>query len=284
VRGESATTGTGSGAGGYFYNHGGGTGVQSGVAAVTTTGWGLYGVSNGSAPLQQSAGVVGVSFGSGGSGGVFTATTTSFSVGVVASGQSGAVLSGEGATVLPGGEGLDVGGAGGFSYAVYAPVPDGTYDYSFYGLAHVHGSNIVGADYESEVVYRGAAPLALGRVVALDPANRMDGPLGVVAADATNADAALGVISYRLSTVSVNGVVKTVMDATATTVQPGDRAYITILGRVAMPLPPGATVGTRLTVGAGGAAVVAGAGDTPFGRVASQPDATGRSYVLVNFK
>src|SRR5437867_4236043 len=112
----------------------------------------------------------------------------------------------------------------------------------------------------------------------------MGGPLGVVPADATNADAAIGVISYRLTTVPVNGVAKTVMDATGTGVQPGDRASITILGRVAMALPPGAKVGARLAVGADGAAVIATSGDASFGRVASQGDATGQGYVLVNFK
>ena len=84
-----------------------------------------------------------------------------FSVGLVATGQTGAVLSVLGADVFVGNDGLEVGGTGGFSYAVYAPVPDGGADYSFYGLAHVHGSNIVGADYESEVVYDGAGPLAI---------------------------------------------------------------------------------------------------------------------------
>ena len=59
-------------------------------------------------------------------------------------------------------------------------------------------------------------------------------------------------------------------------VQPGDRAYITILGRVAMALPPGAKVGARLAVGADGAAVIATSGDASFGRVASQGDATGQ--------
>jgi hypothetical protein len=43
-------------------------------------------------------------------------------------------------------------------------------------------------------------------------------------------------------------------------------------------------VGTRLAVGADGAVVVVAAGAIPFGRVASQPDATGRGDVLVNFK
>jgi hypothetical protein len=284
VWGESYTSGSASGTGGSFYNHGGGTGVQFGAVATTATGWGLFGVSNGSTGLQSGAGVVGESFRDGGAGGVFTATNGIFSVGVAASGQTGAVISGMGADVLPGADGLEVGGAGGFSYAVDAPEPIGDTNYSFYGDAHVHGSNIVGNDYESEVVYQGVAPLPIGSVVALDPANVRGGPLGVVPADATNADAAVGVVSYRLSTVPVNGVAKTIMDASATAVQPGDRAYITILGRVAMALPPGAKVGTRLAVGAAGATVVATSGDVSFGRVASQADATGRGDVLVNFK
>jgi hypothetical protein len=77
------------------------------------------------------------------------------------------------------------------------------------------------------------------------------------------------------------------IDAKARAVQLGDRAYITILGRVAMALPPEVKVGTRLAVGANGSAVVAdatGAARTSFGRVASLPDETGRGYVLVTFK
>jgi hypothetical protein len=85
-------------------------------------------------------------------------------------------------------------------------------------------------------------------------------------------------------TVPVNGVDKTTIDAQAKELQPGDRAYITILGRVAMLLPVGAEVGTRLAVGIDGGAVVDGTNALSFGRVASRPDAKGRGYVLVNFK
>ncbi|HMA33022.1 MAG TPA: S-layer homology domain-containing protein [Chloroflexia bacterium] len=284
ILGESYTTGTATGSGGYFYNNGGSTGQQYGAYAYTLTGWGLYGVSAGSTTGQSSAGVVGQSTLDGGAGGVFTATTASGSAGLVATGFSGAMLAGHGTTVTASGDGLDVAAMGGLSDAIYSLQPTGTTNYTLYGQAHIHGSNISAADYESEVVYDGAAPLALGSVVALDPANVRGGPLGVLPADASTADAAIGVLSYRLRTVPVNGVAKTAIDAAATAVQPGDRAYITILGRVAMALPAGAKVGTRLAVGADGAVGVAAAGGVSFGRVASRPDATGRGDVLVNFK
>lgn len=265
-----------------------GAGPIIGVFGTSSPGTGVYGASTdgygGYFTSQASAGLVGESTVAGGAGGVFTATLGALSVGLVAHGQTGALLNAQSANVTVAGDGLDVGGAGGFSDAVYAAQPSGDMNYSFYGNAHIHGSNLAADDHEIEVVYQGAMPLALGRVVALDPANVRGGPLGVVPATADNADAAIGVISYRLTTGLVNGVVKPGIDGKATAVQPGDRAYLTILGRVAMALPPGAKVGTRLAVGADGAAVVAAAGAIPFGRVASQPDATGRGDVLVNFK
>jgi hypothetical protein len=262
------------------------------VWGVGNTGFGLRGDSTSYVGVAgHSTNFVGVT-GSGPIIGVFGASSPGTGVygastdgaGLVAQGQTGAVLNAQSANVTVAGDGLDVGGAGGFSDAVYAAQPSGDANYSFYGYAHIHGSNLAADDHEIEVVYQGAMPLALGRVVALDPVNVRGGPLGVVPATADNADVAIGVISYRLTTGLVNGVVKPGIDGKATAVQPGDRAYLTILGRVAMALPPGAKVGTRLAVGADGAAVVAAAGATPFGRVASQPDATGRGDVLVNFK
>ncbi|HMA38412.1 MAG TPA: S-layer homology domain-containing protein [Chloroflexia bacterium] len=285
VWGDSHTTGTTDGFGGYFinFNTGGSTGRQIGAYAEAY-GWGLMGVSVGSTSGQTSAGVVGQSVGAGGAGGVFTATQGANSVGLVAAGRAGAALAGDGAAVFASNDGLDVGGMGGPSYGIFVQQPTGDTNWSLYGNAHIHGSNIASADYESEVVYDGAAPLALGRVVALDPANAMGGPLGVLPADAAQADAAIGVVSYRLTTALVNGVAKPMIDAPATAVQPGDHAYITILGRVALPLPVGAKVGARLAVGANGTAALAATGDPSFGRVASQPDATGVGYVLVDFK
>jgi hypothetical protein len=284
VWGDSHTTGTANGYGGLFFNFGGSSGFQYGAAGLAISGWGLQGVSFGPTSRQGSAGVIGQSTVNGGAGGVFTATNGFNSAGLVAVGHAGAVLAGDGAVLSASTDGLEVGGVGGTSYGILVEQPIGDSNYSLYGNAHIHGSNITSDDYESEVVYDGAAPLALGSVVALDPANSMGGPLGVLPAGVDNADAAIGVISYRLSTVQVNTVAKTVIDANATTVQPGDRAYITILGRVAMPLPAGVKVGARLAVSANGRAIVAEANGVSFGRVASRPDATGRGYVLVNFK
>src|SRR5206468_2042311 len=97
----------------------------------------------------------------------------------------------------------------------------------------------------------------LGRVVALDPDNQEGGPLGVVPASTENADAAIGVVSYRLDTAKVNGIDKTYIDPAATEVRPGDRVYITFAGRVKMKLAGQAKVGTHLVVGPDGTALVA---------------------------
>jgi hypothetical protein len=41
----------------------------------------------------------------------------------------------------------------------------GDANYSFFGGAHIRGSNIVAGEYEQEAIYDGAVPLLLGRVV-----------------------------------------------------------------------------------------------------------------------
>jgi len=111
------------------------------------------------------------------------------------------------------------------------------------------------------------------------------GPLGVVKADGSDPQAAIGVISYRLGMMKEGNVDKTYIDATASSVRKGDRAYITILGRVKMKLGDSAKVGSRLTLDANGTVAVAGKDSlASFGKVASQPDKDGYAYVLVNFK
>jgi hypothetical protein len=293
VWGESHTTGSAGGAGGYFYNFGGSTGPQYGVYAETVRGPGVYGQSDGSGTGgnpgvfgQGPIGVLGETSAATGAGGVFSATLTAGSVGVVATGLTGAVLKVLGSTVSVSGDGLDVGGTGGFSDAVYSAQPVGDANFSFYGYAHIHGTNIAASDYEQEAVYDGATPLPLGRVVALDPDNQEGGPLGVIPADIDNAGDAIGVVSYRLDTTLVNGVDKPYIDPTATEVQPGDRVYISFAGRVKMKPAGHAKVGTRLAVGPEGTAVVAPSQDGAgiFGKVASLPSADGTVDVVVNFK
>jgi hypothetical protein len=258
VRGESHTSGTAIGYAGYFRNYGGSSVAQYGVYATTSAGVGVYGEANLAAL---------------GTGGQFY-------------GYTGALINGHAGSLSASGDGIDVGGGGGLSNAIYAPVPAGDTNYTLYGNAHVHGSNIAASEYEQEAVFDGATPLPLGRVVALDPANVEGGPLGVVAADADNADAAIGVVSYRLDTAKVNGEDKTYIDAGATEVHRGDRIYITFAGRVKMHLDTPAKVGTRLAVGPAGSAVVAPAGGSraTFGKVASQASADNTVDVIVSFK
>ncbi len=131
VWGESTSTGGSDGYSGYFFNNGGGTGVQTGVfggvnsstgsmttagffenigpssvansigvRAYTTFGYGVHGESSGSTGILQSIGVVGISNAAiDGAGGVFTATQTN-GAGVVARGgpyaSGGSILSGTG--------------------------------------------------------------------------------------------------------------------------------------------------------------------------------------------
>jgi hypothetical protein len=259
VGGESHTSGTAIGYAGYFHSLGGGTASQYGVYALANSGTAVYGESDGTVVA--------------GTGGQFV-------------GYTGAVITGHGATPAAAGDGLDVGAAGGLYNAIYSTQPAGNTNYTLYGQAHIHGSNIAAGEYEQEAVYDGATPLPLGRVVALDPANLQGGPLGVVAANADNADAAIGVVSYRLDTAQVNGVDKTYIDPAAKEVHSGDRIYITFAGRVKMKLAGQARVGTRLAVGQDGTAVIAlsnGSGET-FGKVASQSAADGTVDVIVSFK
>jgi hypothetical protein len=282
VSGSSITSGTASGAGGYFSNNGGGSGAQYGVYAITDHGtagdfvnngngtgnfqYGVYAQTNSTAP-HEGAAVVGRSTGNS-AGGVFAG-------------------GGAGLDIVPT-DGIDVNGGGTVGSAIYSAAPSGDTRYTLYGQAHIHGTNVAAGAYEQEAVYDGDVPLPLGRVIALDPANVTGGPLGVVAADPANAEAAIGVVSYRLvlnqeqgaeiqsgGTAQVTTVSRPVIDATATVVQPGDHIYITFAGRVRMHLAASLKVGTRLAVGPEGTAVAtSGAGDgldLTFGKVAGQP-------------
>jgi hypothetical protein len=108
----------------------------------------------------------------------------------------------------------------------------------------------------------------------------------VVPASADNADADIGVVSYRLDAIMVNGIDRACIDPTATEVRPGDRVYIGFAGRVKMKLAGQTKVGTRVAVGPEGTAVVALSQDgaSTFGKVASQPSPDGTVDVVVSFK
>jgi hypothetical protein len=294
VYGVSTTCGTVRCAGGYFQSNGGGTGAQYGVYVAADHGTAGYFSNDGNSTATIQLGVYAENSGSG----------AGANAGAAIAGQghaysAGGAFAGAGATLAT--FQADAIDASGVNYAMYAPNPNGDSHYTLYGLAHIHGTNIAAGEYEQEAVYDGDAPLPLGRVVALDPANVTDGPLGVVPAGPDNADVAIGVVSYRLVMNQDQGAVvqpggaaqlttvsRPTIDAAATAVQPGDHVYITFAGRTKMHLntPTPVKVGTRLTVGPDGTAVAASTDglDVTFGKVASRPAADGTVDVIVSFK
>ena len=259
VWGEASSSGGSNGYGGYFYNAGGGTGTQDGVYANGATG----------------TGVVGIGAQTGGNaGGDFT-------------GYSGIHSNGDGATTSASNDGVDAGGAGSSSYGYYTTQPSGDANYSFYGLAHIHGSNVSAASYELEVRYHGSAPAQIGDVLALDGNNETYNStqvLGVVKADANNANAAVGVLAYRLDTSKVNGADKTLIDANATQIKSGDRAYIVIAGQVQMKVSGSVNIGDRVAIASNGSITATKDSANSIGKVASKPDANGMVTIVVNFK
>jgi hypothetical protein len=294
VYGQANPSATGSGGGGLFQDNNTSSSSQYGVYAITQRGTGGFFENFGAStdPVQ---------YGIEGEGVSSTAARPGLGVyGLGAGASAGGGFSGAGAdfTVIAG-DGIDVSGGLGSGDAIYAQQPSGDARFSFYGQAHIHGTNIAAGQYEQEAVYTGAGSLPLGRVVALDPANVTGGPLGVVAADPTSADAAIGVVSYRLVPDPAPGAVvapggaappaplaRPAIDAAATAVQPGDHVYITFAGRVRMHLAGPLAVGTRLAVGPDGTALPlaqAGPAAGSFGKVAARSLPDGAVDVIVNF-
>ncbi len=290
------STGGTYGYGGNFTNGGGGSGPQYGVYA-NSPGYGLYASSSTNTSSEQSAGVVGESFAIGGVGGVFTDTSGIGVAGVGSasngsggrfSGFEGLLANGYGANMVASNDGLDVGGSGGSSYAIYSTQPSGNTNYTLNGAAHIHGSNISAANYAVEVVYHDTTPANVGDVLALDGINRVqDGVtvLGVVRATSSNAKAAVGVLDKRLDSVKVNGVDKTIIDGQATSIHAGDHAYIVIMGSARMKVSGGSSIGDDLTLDSTGQAIIASdSSKHTIGKVASQPDQDGYVTVFVNLK
>ncbi len=283
---------------GFFANYGNASAARYGVHTFSP-GFGLHAQSNGNTNSQQSAAVVGENSTASGAGGVFTSTGSS-GVGVVGvggtvggsggqfSGYTGVLANGGGATQPAYNDGLDVGGSGGISYAMYSIQPSGDTNYTLYGTAHIHGSNISAADYSVEVVYHDSSPAQIGDVLALDGNNTTrDGAtvLGVVRASSVNVKAAIGVLDKRLDTVKVNGMDKTVIDGSATSIHSGDRAYIVVMGSARMKVAGNPSLGDDLTLDRSGKAVIAddNARHT-IGKIASSPDKDGYVTVFVNLK
>ncbi len=291
---------------------------QYGAYAYAYNGEGLHGYSLGGSALQQSAGVVGESTDANGVGGVFTGTngvsgfatnisgfggvfngtngSASYANGGVGgyfystgSDSSGILALGGGAAGLPGsGIGLVVDGhnTAGTSYAIYSSSPSGDSNFTLDGQAHIHGSNVSAASYEMEVMYDGATPAQIGAVLVADGSiSQADGTtvVGVVKANADNADLALGVLSKRLTVEKQGQAERTGIDSAASAIQPGDHAYVTVLGAVQMKVGK-ASVGTRLGFASDGSITAAAKGDDGIGKVISAPDANGMATVFVNFK
>jgi hypothetical protein len=171
------------------------------------------------------------------------------------------------------------------SYGIYVPAPSGVGDYSRYGFARIHGSNVAAANYSIEVVYHGDQPAQIGEVLALDGQNEESHGtpvLGVVRATAR--PAAAGVLSTRLTSANVDSMAKMVVDRGATTIQPGAHAYIVIAGTVRMKVA-NAAVGSRLALDDQGRIVPAAVGSSQaIGKVASAPNKDGTALVLVNLQ
>jgi hypothetical protein len=274
VEGVAASDGSTNTEGGYFDNPITYTAFSNwGVYASIANGVGVYGTSAGSTTNQDSAGVHGISTG-GGEGGLF-------------SGSSGIVANAGSASVTAAGDGLDIGAPGGTRDAIYSIQPSGDGNWTLFGNAHIHGSNITGADYEVEVQYHGSEPAQIGDVLAADGNNGMDNGtavLGVVKANTTNANAAIGVFSYRLTYVKVGGQDKPLLDTSAS-VQPGEYAYVTVVGQARMKVAGATNIGDHVSMdGKGNIAVAAKGADNVIGKVVSKPDKDGYVTVFVNLK
>lgn len=291
----SAPTGAVNGQAGLFYNYAGSSGAQYGINAGTAQGFGILGTSAANTGSQQSAGVVGSSSAPIGIGVMgMASTTTDGSAGGNFAGRSGVTANGNGATTGSSSDGIDVGATGGTSYAIFSSQPTGNSNYTLYGSAQVHGSNVSGQSYQVEVVYHGAAPAQIGDVLALDGHDQMvegNNVIGVVEADATNADAAIGVLSFRLDSGVVNNSEKTFIDDTASSIKAGDRAYVTIVGETRMKLNSTANIGSRVVLGSDGRVSIASKGNainnsnvTIIGKIASAVDKDGYVNVFVNLK
>ncbi|PZR95776.1 MAG: hypothetical protein DLM69_11450 [Candidatus Chloroheliales bacterium] len=291
----AAPAGTIIGTAGLFYDYGGSSGAQYGIDAGTAQGIGIRGSSAGTTSSQLSIGVEGSSSAASGIGVLGLAPmTTDGSAGGNFAGRSGVTANGNGATTGSSSDGLDVGGSGGTSYAIFSSQPTGNSNYTLYGSAQVHGTNISGQSYQVEVRYHGVAPAQLGAVLALDGHDEMmDGSnvIGVVEADATNAVAAIGVLSFRLGSAPVNNSDKTFIDSAASSIKAGDRAYVTIVGETRMKFNSTASIGSRVVLGSDGHVNIASKGNainnsnvTVVGKVASAADKDGYVTVFVNLK
>ncbi|PZS05370.1 MAG: hypothetical protein DLM69_01005 [Candidatus Chloroheliales bacterium] len=314
---QSTLQGTvaGAGYGGFFQNLTfNTTSTQYGLFALTYSGSGIHAISDSSTNSQQSAGVVGVSLatsGLPGVGGVFTgslgvvgyanndtATRSSYSDGITgltsAAGGSGVFGHGTGS----GGEGvwgtayLGASSSFGGFFDSYTQAAANTAIYAR-GSGHSTGGWFSPNGFGLMVQYDGNADLHPGDVIALDGNNAMvEGSqvLGVVKADASNADAAIGIAQYRYQVYPAADKTNPMshdaiqVDDKATTIKSGDLLQIIIAGQAQVRVSGSVKVGDRLAIAADGSISAAKDSANPIGKVAGKPDANGLVTVVVNFK
>lgn len=169
------------------------------------------------------------------------------------------------------------------------------------GVGQATGGFVTGGGYALMVRYHGSGPLHSGDVLALDGNNETfaNAPLfGTVKADASNAGAAIGVVTHRYMVITAPaaaagapqplipaGEQRVQVDEAATSFQPGDLVEIVVVGQAQMKVSGSVKLGDRLMLGSDGS-IVAAAKDASdsIGKVAGKPDANGMVSVFVNFK
>ncbi len=305
----------GSGYGGIFQDLSSGGHYHYGIFSLAFSGEGIHAISDSSTGQQQSAGVTGVSLASGsdrGAGGVFTGTNgvVGYASGDIAtvSGYSDGV---SGLSSTTGGSGLfghaiNSTGAGVWGTAYLGPSNSfggffDSYDQAashsaIYarGAGHATGGWFTGLGFGLMVKYDGSGDLHTGDVLALDGNNTtaVDGSpvLGVVKADASNADAAIGVAQYRYSDTPAVDKSNPMshdtiqVDDSTTTIKSGDLLQIVIAGQTRVKVSGNVKLGDHLTITRDGSVSAAQASDLTIGKVAGKPDANGLVTVVVNFK
>ncbi len=314
---QSTLQGTvaGSGYGGFFQNLTfNTTHPQYALFATAYSGSGIHSISDSSTNSQQSAGVVGVSFASGsdrGAGGVFTGTlgavgyasNDTAAVSGYSDGVSGLASSAGGSGVFGHGTGSGGEGVWGTAYLGTSSSFGGFFDSytqaaantAIYarGSGHSTGGWFSPNGFGLMVKYDGNADLHPGDVLALDGNNAMvEGSqvLGVVKADASNADAAIGIAQYRYQVYPAADKTNPMshdsiqVDDKATTIKSGDLMQIIIAGQAQARVSGNVKVGDRLAIVADGSISAAKDSANPIGKVAGKPDQNGLVTVVVNFK
>jgi hypothetical protein len=303
----------GTGYGGFFQDLSSGGLNHYGIFSLAFSGEGVHGISDSSTRAQQSAGVVGVSLASGsdrGAGGVFTGTlgAVGYANGATATvsgytdGVSGLTSAAGGSGVFGRGIGSNGEGIWGSAYPGASSAVGGFFDSytqaaantAIYarGSGHSTGGWFTPNGFGLMVRYDGAGDLYPGDVIALDGNNStVEGSqvLGVVKAEAGNADAAIGVAQYRYTVTPAADKSNPIshdsiqVDDKATAIKSGDLVQIIIVGQAQVKVSGNVKVGDRLAIASDGSVAAAKDG-LSIGKVAGKPDQNGLVTVVVNFK